>query len=236
MKLHRFIYTDIENQKVGEKFSIKDLSLIHQIKNVFRMEEGDRIIICDGNYRDYTSVIENIDKTELSILVEEITNLPKPDREIYVFVSLIKQAKFDDMLPHLVEVGATKIIPILTERTQKRNLKTERLKEIIKEATEQSGRGGVAELFPIMNFKEALYFSKKENLDIFIFHTKKDKVSQNQNRGDCALFVGPEGGFTDEEIRMAKEMGAQNIFLGENILRAETAGVVATYLASQNLI
>ena len=236
MKLHRFIYTDIESQKVGSKFLIKDLNLIHQIKNVFRMTEGGRIIICDGNYRDYTSVIENIDKTELSILVEEITNLPKPDREIYVFVSLIKQAKFDDMLPHLVEVGATKIIPILTERTQKRNLKTERLKEIIKEATEQSGRGSTPELLELMELEKALKYAQDKNLEIFIFHTKKDGVSKSENRGDCALFVGPEGGFTDKEIQMAKEMGAQNIFLGENILRAETAGVVATYLASQNLI
>lgn len=236
MKLHRFIYTDIESQKVGGKFLIKDLNLIHQIKNVFRMTEGGRIIICDGNYRDYTSVIENIDKTELSILVEEITNLPKPDREIYVFVSLIKQAKFDDMLPHLVEVGATKIIPILTERAQKRNLKNERLKEIIKEATEQSGRGTAPELLELMDFDTALKYAQDKNLEIFIFHTKKDEVSKSENRGACALFVGPEGGFTDKEIQMAKEMGAQNILLGENILRAETAGVVATYLASQNLI
>lgn len=236
MKLHRFIYTDIENQNVGNVFPVLDLELIHQLKNVFRMKEGDRIIICDGNYRDYVCIIESAEKKEISVLIEEIKETKKEEREIYTFVSLIKPAKFDDMLPHLVEVGATKIIPILTERTQKRNLKTERLKEIIKEATEQSGRGKTPELFEIMEFDASLKYAQDKNLEIFIFHTTKDTVSKSENRGDCALFVGPEGGFTEREIQTAKEMGAQNIFLGENILRAETAGVVATYLASQKLI
>jgi len=236
MKLHRFIYTDIDSQKVGAKFSISDLELIHQIKNVFRMTEGGRIIICDGNYRDYVCVIESTEKKEISVLIEEIKEIRKEEREIYTFVSLIKPAKFDDMLPHLVEVGATKIIPIITERTQKRNLKVERLKEIIKEATEQSGRGSNPELLDLMDFDTALKYAQDKNLEIFIFHTKKDEVSKSENRVDCALFVGPEGGFTEKEIQTAKEMGAQNIFLGENILRAETAGVVATYLASQKLI
>ncbi len=236
MKLHRFIYTDIDSQKVGAKFSVSDLEIIHQIKNVFRMTEGGRIIICDGNYRDYVCVIESTEKKEIYVLIEEIKEIKKEEREIYTFVSLIKQAKFDDMLPHLVEVGATKIIPIITERTQKRNLKTERLKEIIKEATEQSGRGSTPELLDLMEFDNALKYAQDKNLEIFIFHTTKDTVSKSENRGDCALFVGPEGGFGDKEIQTAKEMGAQNIFLGENILRAETAGVVATYLASQKII
>jgi len=236
MRLHRFINIDIEGQSVGDTFVIKDNALIHQIKNVFRMKEGDKLIICDGNYRDYFVSIENVDKNEIEVLIEEIKELPKDEREIYVFISLIKPTKFDDMLPHLIEVGATKIIPVITERTQKRNLKVERLEEIIKEGTEQSGRGKVAEFLSVMNFEEALSYAKNENLEIFIFHTTKDEQPRNSNQKDCALFIGPEGGFTDSEIELAKEKGAQNVSLGENILRAETAGVVATYLVSKKLI
>jgi 16S rRNA (uracil1498-N3)-methyltransferase len=236
MRLHRFIYTDIESQAVGNTFTIKDSTLIHQIKNVFRMKEGGELIVCDGNYRDYVVSIESIQKDELQVLVEEIKNLPEEKGEVYVFVSLIKPSVFDDMLPHLIEVGATKIIPILTERTQKRNLKIERLKEIIKEATEQSGRGKLAELLPVMNFEEALGYAKNENLKLFIFHTEKNTQSKYEENKDYALFIGPEGGFTEKEIKLAEDFGAQNIFLGENILRAETATVVATYLATQKLI
>lgn len=236
MKLQRFIYPKIKDGKIGEEIKITEPKIIHQIKNVFRMKAEGVFILCDGNYKNYLVKIKNIDKAEIEILVEEINNLPKDAKEIYVFVSLIKPNIFDDVFLHLVEVGATKIIPIISARTQKRNLRTERLEEIIKEATEQSGRGKLAELLPVMDFAEALDFAQKENLEILIFHTKENKNKPAKNKKDFGLFVGPEGGFIDEEISLAESVGAQNIFLGENILRAETASVVATYLAKNNLL
>lgn len=240
MRLHRFIYPNLENIGVGEKILVRDENIIHQIKNVFRMSEGDIVILCDNNFRDFIVSIEEMEKREISFLIQEKKELIKDEKEIYVFVSLIKPNKFDDLLPHLIEVGATKIIPILTERTQKRNLKFERLQEIIKEATEQSGRGRVPEIFEAMDFENAIDFAKEKGLEVFVFHTENFAEKNNspkENSGkDSAVFVGPEGGFTEKEISFAIQNGAQTIFLGENILRAETAGVIATYLVSQKLI
>lgn len=127
-----------------------------------------------------------------------------------------------------VEVGVASITPIITERTIKIGLNVPRLEKIILEANEQCGQNIVPLLFPILNFKDAIEGALGEKV---IFHPDADLYVPNKSAKNISIFVGPEGGFTENEIKLAKDFGFTVASLGSLILRGETAAIIGTYRA-----
>lgn len=239
MKIHRFIGSfDLSKKEV----EIINPENIKQIKDVLRMEKGDKIILSDGKGREAEVVINEITKNKISASVLELTNKQELNRKVTLFLAILKKENFELSVQKAVEVGVSNIVPIVTERTIKTGLNVDRLEKIILEASEQSGRSIVPTLSPIFNFKEALEIGKNSDLpaqtgEKIIFHiTEEDNIyAPDKTAKNISIFIGPEGGFTEKEIDLAKDFGYSVASLGTFILRGETAAIIATYRAAEGI-
>ncbi len=227
MRLHRFI-TNFNID--GKNINIKDEVLIHQVKSVLRLKEGDSMQICQNGAEEYEVIIKELSKEDLNLeIIKEITPKTPPLNEVHLYVSIIKKDNFELLSQKCVECGVASITPIITERTIKTNISNERIKKIMHEATEQSLQNKIPKLNRAMSFSEAISEAQKNNFDILIADTKAEKSASPPTSKEMALFIGPEGGFSEKEINEAKNNGAKTISLGGNILRAETAAIIGVW-------
>lgn len=225
MRLHRFIGEYNLNKDIIE---IKDLDFIKQIKSVLRLEIGDFLILCDGNGIEAKVEIIEINKGEIITQVIERAEKEQNIKKVSLYLSILKKENFELAVEKTVEIGVSEIIPIITERTVKLNLNEDRLKKIIREASEQSGRTILPVLSPILKFEDAIQDGKKNEEKIFFDFTEKENI-KNTDAKTISIFIGPEGGFTKEEQDLAKQNDYKIESLGALTLRAETAAIVATY-------
>lgn len=225
MKIHRFVTSlDTEGR-------ILDKEVVHQIHTVLRLEPGEYIVTSDGNGNDQKGIIAQIDKN--SILLENIEKVTPnvPLKKVTLYCAILKKENFELVCQKATELGVSIIVPIITERTIKQNIKIDRLEKINKEASEQAGLSVVPKLMPITNFKDAVQESIKNTETTILFDQSGQTLKNTyQNIG---IFVGPEGGFTQEEIMYAKENGALITSIGNTTLRGETAAIVTTFWATQ---
>ena len=136
-----------------------------------------------------------------------------------------------------VELGVTSIVPVMTKRTivkldeKKADKKIDRFNQIALAAAKQSKRGLIPEVKPVMSFKEALKYASSLEMNIIPYEDArgmeyaKSIISQIKGKKSLGIFIGPEGGFTEDEVKLAVEMGANVITLGHRILRTETASL-----------
>ena len=132
-------------------------------------------------------------------------------------------------------MGVTRIVPVLTERCVSRpdeksaKKKVERWQKIAMEAAKQSGRGIIPTVAPIATFSTAIKQAVAENTALFFYEGGGDSLHQlvNPPCNAYSIFIGPEGGFAEEEVTLAMEQGAKKATLGPRILRTETAPVAA---------
>lgn len=223
MKLHRFI---INNDLNMGSLEIKDIEIINQIKNVLRLKNKDNFILCDGLGKEAFVEIEEINKNKILVKILEIKEKKDVDKKVSLYLSILKKENFELGVQKAIELGVSEIIPIITDRTIKNKLNYIRLEKIIKEASEQSGRTIIPKLLPILSFKEAIEDGLKNEEKIFydLVNNKLDKI--NKESSSFSIFIGPEGGFTNEENKFAKEKNYKIISLSKFTLRAETATIV----------
>ena len=227
MKLHRF-FINSELIRGGEILS-SDKDLISQLKNVLRLKTGDQVIFLDGLRKEYRAVIKELDNKIIRGEVIEISeNQNEPELKITLYQALCKKDKFEWILQKGTEVGTSEFVPMITERTEKLGLNRERAEKILKEAAEQSERGIIPKLLEIQKFEEALRPAQDEQKILLDRSGEniKNYVLRSTNYA-LNVFVGPEGGWTDQELKVAKENGVKIVSLGSRVLRTETAGAVA---------
>lgn len=233
MKLNRFILNSDINK---EEIIIEDIKIVKQIKNVLRLENGDHIVLLDGKGRETEVEIVSISKEVIQTKFVKDTKINEPERKVSLYLAILKKENFELAVQKAVECGVSEIIPIITERTIKTGLNTARLEKIIKEACEQSGRSVVPKLSEIMSFAEGLEHGK-ESEEKTIFHLGGKDYRLDGSKASVqlsvAIFIGPEGGFSDKEISLAIDSGYTVASLGSLVLRGETAAIVATYRAVQ---
>ena len=235
MRLNRFFVN--ENLKVGN-IIVSDSDFINQIKNVLRLKAGDKLILCEGNSNEAVAEIANLKKefAELKILEsyknknEPASPAGGPEKHVVLYCSVLKKENFEWAVQKAVEVGVKEITPIITARTVKLGLNRERLEKIIKEAAEQSGRGILPKLNEAIDFDEALKSAKENELSLF-FQAGYPPLGHSMSKFEkIGVFVGPEGGWDEKEIKKAQSSNGFTIVgLGKTILRAETAAVIASY-------
>lgn len=227
MRLHRFY---IEEKLEGKKeLKIFDEDLLHQMKSVFRLEKGDRVVLFDGEGVDYECEIEVLAKKEGVFKIVDEKSAYIPEKKITLFLSLIKKDNFELASRMATEIGVSKIVPVLTERSEKKNIDIERLRRIVKEASEQCGRATLPEVASVESLK-LIVESLEDEIFVADFGGAKISTLKLDNFKTFNLFVGPEGGWTDSERELFKSKGAKFISLGETVLRAETAVAVASAL------
>ncbi len=202
--------------------SITRDSLVNQLKNVFRLKIGDEIVLFDGTGFDYLVSISGYEKDTVSFNVKSVNeNIVLPVRETYLFGSIIKKDNFEWIVQKATELGVSHIIPIVSDRTEKKDLNVERMKKIIIEAAEQSGRGTLPILYDVMGLEDALH--SYGHVRSVAWHTNATKfVSQDVN-DSIGAYIGPEGGWSQDELDIFAKHGVHTRSLGPQILRSETA-------------
>jgi len=205
------------------------------IAKALRKEVGDRVFVTDGNDIMYEAIISKINKTDVRCSVSAIhRRYNENSREITIAVSLLKNpARFDYLIEKTTELGVRMIIPLLCERTIPRRDRHERFEKIALAAVKQCGRSWLPRIQPLQSFSAFLENSHHWHMK-FISHEKADLVQTisgelkyHDDANSVLVAIGPEGGFSDEEIDLALRSGFKSISLGPRRLRTETAAVIA---------
>ena len=228
MKIHRFIGTFDLSKK---ELEIKDVEVVNQMKNVLRLKTDELVELCDGKNLSAIVKITKIEKSSINVSIDKTEeNKNKIKNNVTLFCAILKKENFELVVQKTTECGVSKIVPIITSRTIKNGLNMERLRKIAKEASEQCGRITIPEISEPIDFDESLKLVNENNLNI-IFDASGEIFSKN-NSPTTNIFIGPEGGWTEEEIEKTKKLKFKTTSLGPLILRGETAAIVATYLVS----
>jgi 16S rRNA (uracil1498-N3)-methyltransferase len=222
----------------------------HQIVRVLRMASQEHLIVLDDLGNEFFIELLKLDPVACQ---GKIVRVRQPDLEpntkIFLFVGLTQREKFEWILQKGTEVGVSQFIPVvntrsLVQKNEQWDKKVTRILRVIREAAEQAGRVRLPSLVPPMKFSEAIgYACSSVDMGIIPWENEihtglKDffrNTSPDVSNQRVAIFVGPEGGYTDEEIHQAIEAGMIPVSLGRRILRMETAAIVATSLVLYEL-
>src|SRR4051812_13164992 len=140
MKLQRF-FTAEPVEMSNTTFRTSSLELLNQLKRVLRLSSGDQVILFDDSGSDFLATIDEFGKDYVSFSVsEKRENKTSPQRETWLFASIVKKDTFEWIVEKATELGVSHIVPIISARTEKKDLNMERLTKISIEAAEQSGR------------------------------------------------------------------------------------------------
>jgi len=218
--------TDTEISISGEEF--------HHIKNVFRKNVEDEILLTSGNGLLAEAEITNISKKEISVSVSKIIEEKIFEPKIAVAFSLLKNKHDNLIIEKLTEIGVKDFFPIVTERTVRKSSKNteEKFEKVAISAIKQCDNAFLPEIHKTQKVVELLknirtyeYFpiialekEKQENLHKII------KILDNKS---ICIIIGPEGGFADEEIEYFSQKQIPTFSLGNHIIRAETAAIVS---------
>lgn len=208
-----------------------DERLNHYLIKVLRVRMGAEIILFNGCGNEYQAKITELSKKHITV---HIKKQDSPVREsplaIHLFQAITRGERMDYSLQKSVELGVTEITPILTERTEV-HIKPEKLEKklahwrgIITSAAEQSGRVVLPTLHPPCALNDAI--QAMNDLSFILEPTSTDALPLKLTTHQLNLLIGPEGGFSPEEIDLAKSHLIQSICLGPRILRTETATAV----------
>ena len=214
-----------------EKLSINletnlDKSQSYYLLKVMRIKRGDTISVFNKS-GEWKSIITETIKSIVYFKVTEQLRQKEIEQEIWLAFSPIKSNYFNFMIQKATELGVTKFLPIISERTIVRKINNERLNKIIIESCEQSNRINVPSIEKSQSSEKFL----SDNLDInLIFgdlNTKNKKIKFYNSKPNC-LLIGPEGDYSSNEIKkILNYKGSQSIKLSDNILRSETAVISA---------
>lgn len=212
---------------------------VNHIKNVLRMKKGEEISVSNGvDGREYRCGIEELLEDAiicgLRFIKEEGLELPS---RVYLFQGLPKADKMELIIQKAVELGVYEVIPVSCKRAvvkldeKKAKNKTARWQGIAEAAAKQSKRGIIPEIKEVMTMKEAIAYSSRAGVRIIPYEladgmAETKKIIDGLRPGeDVAVFIGPEGGFEETEVKEAMKEGIVPVTLGKRILRTETAGM-----------
>lgn len=239
MRLHRFF----SEEAVGTRneFILASPAVAHQVRRVFRLRTGDSIVVFDGSGSDYECRIAAMTDETLTLdVISSQRSRFTPARSLYLCAGVVKKDTFEWITEKATELGITDIIPIMAERSEKKSLNHERLLKIVGEASEQSGRGTIPKVHEISSLRENMDRFQAVGISMVVFHTDAPTlagldVAVARDLETCfgesdkvlAVFIGPEGGWSEDEITLFHSFNVPIISLGTQVLRAETAVVAA---------
>ncbi len=224
MRLNRFY---LENFSNDQKIEMRDCATSHQIKNVLKMRVGEQVSFFNQEIESIYKIEEISKKVIIFVWQENIQNNFKPKREIILFQSLIKKDKMEWVVQKATELGVNRIVPVISRRSEKKDINLERLNKIIIEAVEQCGRLDLPSISEPIVF--ANIWSESQGLVLLGDGSGDDIVEvirkNEENYKKISIIIGPEGGFEKSEINLAKKNKAEIVRLNNYMLRSETASL-----------
>lgn len=218
----------------------------HHIARSLRMKSGEELTLCDGKGFDYRCVIESVGERVVLRVLEQTPTHSEPDVQLHLYQALPKGTKLEWIIQKSVELGVASITPVLTSRCIVRSTydafekKRQRYQKIANEAAKQSGRGILPQVKPLLTYRQAVEEVSTEELAILFYECGGSSVRElaTPQTKKISFFVGSEGGFSLDEVELAKSKGVSLAGLGPRILRCETAPLCALSLflyATQNI-
>ena len=232
--MHQFF---VDRDQIGTEYITITGEDVKHIKNVLRMKEGEEVRISDGVGGDFFCTIEKVTSEEVlaKILPKEAGNTELPNR-IFLFQAVPKGERMEYVIQKAVELGVYEIIPVEMKYCvvrlddKKKEKKRERWQAIAKSAAKQAKRSRIPEIHPVMSYDKAVEYAKNCQLCLVPDENERGmkgtrEVLKNIETGmDISVMIGPEGGFSEEEIEMVREE-MEVLSLGKRILRTDTAAI-----------
>ncbi|PRR84913.1 16S rRNA (uracil(1498)-N(3))-methyltransferase [Clostridium luticellarii] len=222
---------------------------VKHINKVLRLQCGDKININNCAGREFLGKIESIEKDMVVVnILQELKICNESPVEMYLFQGMPKSSKMDLIVQKATEIGAFKIIPVITGRVVVKGdftqyKKVDRWNKIAKEACKQCKRSIIPKVDNPVAFEELLQYLKSMDLILVPYENEKDLgiksvIDSIENRNTikkAAVVIGPEGGFEEREIELLKSINSHIVTLGPRIFRTETAGFVSLTLLMYEL-
>lgn len=220
---------------IPQKTVILDEAQSRHIAKSLRMRVGDMITLCAGNGTDYGCIIDEItsENVILSVCYEQANN-SEPSVKVHLYQGVPKGDKLEDIIQKCTELGISEITPVLTKRSISRpdekaaRKKQERYQKIALEAAQQSGRGIVPKINKMTDLKKASELDESQ-LKILFYEGGGEPLKEiiSSDTKSVSIYIGPEGGFEENEVDIIKSAGGTVATLGKRILRTQTAPVAA---------
>lgn len=226
--MHCLYAPDLHDQT---QFTLSE-SESHHLINVLRAKSGDQIIITNGNGRLFEAVIAVAHKKHTTVDIIATSNFTRTQGSIHLVIAPVKTAeRLGYLLEKITELNVSSITPILTQNGERRVFHHEKEIHHLIAAIKQSKNPFLPILYPLTTFEKLLTDFQRNVAQKLICHcrnTPKMKLTQQyQPKQDVIICIGPEGDFTTEEVAAAEQAGFTSVSLGNEVLRAETAGIVA---------
>jgi len=228
-------------------------AVVHQIRDVLRLQPGDSIIVLDDSGWEYQVRLATVRYDEVSGQVQQkVLARTEPRAKLTLYQSLLKGDRFEYVLQKGTELGIVEFVPVVADRCaigsvdEVGKAKLARWERIVSEAAEQSRRGRLPRLHPPLLFAQACERARRSDLAILPWEEERmrsmramlrdsdspppmvqGKPSLVRRPFSVSIFIGPEGGFTAREADHARRYGIVPVSLGPRILRADTAALVA---------
>ena len=245
MSVHRFLIPVLPNQGTVDL----PTSEAHHARRVLRCSKGDTIVLFDGQGNEAHATIQSIDKRTVIAAINSSVFAPRDHSgRLHFAIAMPKGDRQRNTIEKLVELGVDSLSPLNTSRSVAvvNEDNAERLERYVVEACKQCGRNRFMGICPSLNMSDIRLYADSIDLDIepnataiWMLHPKIDcqtahTIHEANSLSDCnqklLFLVGPEGGFTDEEVVQAVRQGARILSLGERIQRVETAAATAAVL------
>lgn len=228
MELKRFF---VEEDALKEGSILIDNQEYNHIVKVMRFKKGYKLIVCTGDGYDYYCEITDINDREVICRIEgKALNENNAKIKVNLYAAAIKQDNYELTVQKATELGVYSITPVITQYVSEKNLRMDRLLRTALEASKQCERASLTIINEPIMLKDAINRAEQDDLiliadekakDVFL----KDILCERANVKSIAVFIGPEGGFSDEERTMMNDGRNRNFTLGKRILRAETASL-----------
>jgi 16S rRNA (uracil1498-N3)-methyltransferase len=210
------------------------------LRDVLRLSEGDEVAVFDGSGSDYICAVETMSKKGAILSINSKVAAPSPESslDLTMCIALTKGDKFEFVIQKCVELGVTKLIPLLTDRCDvklhdKTASKMNRWRKIVIESSKQCGRGILMDIEEPRAFGSLIKESDTDRMILFS-ERRGARLGDIGTTDAVVAIVGPEGGWSDDELAAASDAGVRTVTLNGRVLRAETASIaVATILQNR---
>ncbi len=238
----------IDDSQVMDGEVLIEGSDVNHIKNVLRMKPGEKVRVSTENGKNYFCCITELrEESVRAEIVEELTEGTELPNKIYLFQGLPKSDKMELIIQKAVELGAYQIVPVAMKNcvvkldAKKAENKVKRWQEIAKSAAKQSKRSLIPTVEMPLRYEDAI--SLAAQLDVVLVPYENERgmeatrsVVEGIRLGQSiGIFIGPEGGFAEDEIALAKSHDMALLSLGRRILRTETAGLAMLSILTYQL-
>ena len=227
-----------------------DRDQANYLRNVLRLKQGDAVLLFNGKDGEWQASLAASGRKAVGVSVGELARTQPRPRDVHVLFAPLKHARLDYMVQKAVEMGASRLQPVITQHTQVSRVNLDRMRANAIEAAQQCGILTLAEIAEPVDFGKMLKARKAERLLVFCDEDADiaDPVAALAKARTpatallpadaasavlpLAVLIGPEGGFSDEErAALIKQPNIVRLALGPRILRADTAAVAALALA-----